>query len=200
VTDRRFIFGAVLNDKLGNTIIPLTSAGVNISIKLTGGDALGVQNVSLDFTVRARFVAFERDHSVLETGVIVGLAATRGSDEHESVTHLASVVKLDDLAVEDGHVDELEVLHRGFNSKGKLTIVIVGLSNTREEILNNVSEERQIVVQELGDIDIEKGSQEELVFVGLVSLSNQATSGVNSGTHSTHSVIVMALSRKLLGR
>lgn len=134
-----FVFSASLDNKLSNTIVPLTTARVNISIELTGSDALRVQNVSLGFIVRARSIVLERSDSVLKYIVVHGLTTTSRSYKHESMTHLDGIVELDDLVLEDWSVNQLEVFERVLDGVFELTIVHLGLANSREQILNNVS-------------------------------------------------------------
>lgn len=107
-----FILSAVLYNKLGDTIIPFTRTGVNISVKLTGADALRVENMRFCRVVRTSSIIFKRRDSVLQHTVIHRFTTTSRSDKHESVTHLNGIIELNDLILEDRSADEFEMLER----------------------------------------------------------------------------------------
>lgn len=132
MTSTAFVFSASLDDKLSNTIVPLTTTRVDISVELTGSDALRVQNVSLGIVVRARRIILERRDSVLEHTVVHGFTTTSRSYKHESMTHLNGVVELDDLVLEDRSVDQLKVLERILDGIFELAVVHLRLANSRE--------------------------------------------------------------------
>lgn len=100
MTNAGFILSTVLYNKLGDTVIPLTRSGVNISVKLTGADALRVENVCLCRVVRTSSIILKRRDSVLQHTVIHRLTTTSRSDKHESVTHLTGVKELHNLVQE----------------------------------------------------------------------------------------------------
>jgi hypothetical protein len=141
VASARLILGALLNDKLSDTVIPFTTAGVNISVELTGSNTLRVQNVGISLVVRTGRIILQRSEGVLQDIIIHSLATTSRSHKHESVTNLASIIKLDNLVLEDRSVHKLEVLQRGLDSVFELTIVHLRLAYSGEKILDNVGEE-----------------------------------------------------------
>jgi hypothetical protein len=92
------------------------------------------------------FLVLEGALGVLQHLVVGSFTTTGGADQHETVTHLASIVKLDNLVQE--HLLRLHVvLHAGsLKLNHQLAVVDVRLINTREKILNDVLEQRQVIL------------------------------------------------------
>jgi len=192
----RLVLGAVLHNLSKDSILPFSCLGIKVTIELSHEDRFGVQNVVVDLFEVGK--VSDGSHSVSESLVVRGLSSTSGSNDHESVTNLNCIVKLDGL-VQEGLNRLLVEIFAAINKLGlKLSVVNDWALNTWEQIVDNVFEERYIILEELGHIDISQRSQQELVFCHIGISSLEETSGVNDRFDSSHSVIVMILRRELL--
>jgi hypothetical protein len=137
-------------------------------------------------------------HGMGQSFIVGSLASSGRSYEHETVTHLDSVVELDDFGEEgfmglivESHATLLHLDHQG-------AIVDIGLIHSREQILDDVLKERQVILEELRHINISEGSEEKLVLSHIRVLSLEQPSSIDHRLHSSHSVIVVILGRQLL--
>ena len=87
--------------------------------------------------------------------LVTGSLATAGrSDKHEAVTNDSRIVKLEDF-VDEGFGGHHELLPAGLlNATEQHTSVNYGLLSRREQIDDDVLEQRQIILQELRHVDI----------------------------------------------
>jgi hypothetical protein len=67
-----------------------------------------------------------------------------------------------------------------------------------EQVINDTSEQGQIVFEELGHIGVSHGSDEQLLFGHGVVLSSQLASHDEDGLDSTHAEVIMVLLGQLL--
>jgi hypothetical protein len=116
------------------------------------------------------------------------------------VTHLSSLVKLDDFQEPLGFVDKVDSLNVGFDRLFNL-LVRLGWDAclTREDILNEGCKERLILGYELGKVHITEGTSHNHLFVGASGFSSL---GVTSGTEHRQNVskteVIVALFGQLL--
>ena len=83
------------------------------------------------------------------------------------------------------------------NVLGELRIVSFFDDSGGEQILDNSTEERQIVLQEFGHVSILHGSDEHSIL-GVIRVSSlESTSHDQHGLDSSHTEIVMILLREL---
>jgi hypothetical protein len=80
------------------------------------------------------------------------------------VTHLNGIIKLNDFQVEAFNVLDVKFVARFLDCSLQVSILLLGLLGVREQIGDNVLEKRKIVNQELGDVDVTKSTQKELIF------------------------------------
>jgi len=144
--------------------------------------------------------ANEGCHSGSKHLVVLGLATTGGSNQHETVTHRTSIVELDDLVNETVNRLKLVLVALLLEFDEQSTEINLWLSDSREQIRDNVLEQRQIVLQELGHVDITQRAQQDLSLSGIrvERVRKKQTSGINDGSDSTHSVVIMVLAGELL--
>ena len=96
---------------------------------------------------------------------IRGLATASRSNNHETVTYLDSVVKLDDLCHKAIYALQILCNTSSFDARNKLAIDLLWARHTWEQIEDNVLEQRQIIGQELGHIDISESTKQKLILV-----------------------------------
>lgn len=84
------------------------------------------------------------------------------------------------------------------NVLGELSVVSFTDDGCGEQILDNSTEERQIVFQEFGHVSILHGSDEHGILRIIWVRSLETTSHDQNGLHSSHTEIVMILLRELL--
>lgn len=142
--------------------------------------------------------ALEGGHGHLQNLVVGGLATACWSDDHESVTHLNGVVKLDDFDVELLDVLQVHLLAAIFDCLSQITVCLLWACDSWEEIDDDVLEQWKIVFQELWHVDVSESSQKELVLIKLWVRGLELTSGIDDGTHGSHTVVVMILTGELL--
>lgn len=107
----------------------------------------------------------DRSDSVLKDLVILGFTTSGGSDQHESVTDLDRIIQLKHFPNKDLGRLEIECFATGVNGDSEASIINDWLFNAWEEIFDDIFKEWQIILQELGDVDISEGPQEELLFI-----------------------------------
>jgi len=157
------ILTSVSDKASSNTVHPLIGSQVHGTIKLVHSDGFGIQNVAVS-NLKVLLI-FKLSLSMLQHFVIKSLTATRWADQHETVTHLARIVQLNDLVEEGGlrlHVVILATLHK---LNHQLTVVNVRLFNSGEQILNNVLKQGQVIFEELWHVDIAQRPQKKLVLI-----------------------------------
>lgn len=71
-----------------------------------------MRNSQVEGAVNIARIVLKLRNSVGEHSDVLGLATTSRSYKHETMTHLASVVKLDDLLHEDWHINYFFVFDR----------------------------------------------------------------------------------------
>jgi len=62
----------------------------------------------------------------------------------------------------------------------ELAAINSGFFNTREQIRDDILEERQIIFEELGHVNVTQSSQKKLTFVHLLELGLQDTGSVDN--------------------
>ena len=131
--------------------------------------------------------------------LVVGcLATTRRSDNHKAVPNYGSIIKLEDLLKEGWRWLDVHLLALLHHCIPKDTTVDVRLLGGWEEIDDDVLEQRQIILQELRDVDVAESSKQELILVHVRVLALEDSGSVDDGTHSAHSVVVVILTGQLL--
>ena len=111
------------------------------------------------------FHVLKGSHRLSQNLVVGGLCTTSGSNQHETVTHSNSIVKLDNLVEE--RLNRLQLVSSALLGQflDKCLLIEFRLLDTREQILNNVLEQRKIVLKELGHIDVSQSSKKQLVLI-----------------------------------
>jgi hypothetical protein len=109
------------------------------------------------------------------------------------VTHLNGIVELNDLELKVGNELKVGLLANLLELRSQVTVSLLRLFNTGEQILDDVLEKGEIINQELRDVDVTESSKQELLLVDVGEVILKQTSSVNNGTYSAHTVIVMIL-------
>jgi len=99
-------------------------------------------------------LSLERCDSLLQDLVVASLATTSGAHYHETVTHLARVVKLNDLQVKLFNILQVLDLALIVDCLNETLIFLLGSLDAWEQIENNVLEERQVILEELWHVDV----------------------------------------------
>ena len=100
----------------------------------------------------------KRGHSTLQHPVVARFATTSWPDDHESVTHLDGVIELEDLLNKKVHLLYIIVLAGLLYDLVKIAIIEICPFNTREQVEDDVFEQRNIILQEFGHVDVSQGS------------------------------------------
>ena len=171
---------------------------VVLAVQLTHRDRLRVQLVDdrLAFIHQASGVqvvlsSLEYLHAACLTGEGV-------ADHHEAVTHDSHLVKLDDLVKEVGVWLQIHLLALSPHSAEKVLIVRFRQLNSGEQITRDVLVQTQIMLEELGVVNVIDSSEHEDLLVHIVVLALKVTSGSEYRLDSSHTVIIMLLARELL--
>ena len=152
-----------------NAIGPLMRHGIELPIQLAHGYRLGIEAVGvhrLEVAAGRRHLALERGHGRPQRLVALGLAGAGGADEHEAVAHHRRLVQLHALDEEAGDVLE-GVLGAGEAQRRLQHLVVDGLLlGLREEVGHDAVEELEVVLQELGHVDVADRSQADQFLGG----------------------------------
>ncbi len=152
-----------------NAIGPLMRHGIELPIQLTHGYRLGIEAVGvhrLEVAAGRRHLALEQGHGRPERLVALGLAGAGGADEHEAVAHHRRLVQLHALDEEAGDVFDA-VVGAGAAQRGVEHLVVDGLlPDLREEVGHDAVEEFEVVLQELGHVDVADRSQADQFLCG----------------------------------
>ena len=119
-----------------------------------GRDGLGVQDVDLHLALRVeglvlvglRVVGCELGDRRLEHLVVLGLSSAGRADDHAAVADLELVIEMLDLLEEAGHNGQAYLLQRLLNGALERGELGLGALGTREQILDDVVEEEDVVV------------------------------------------------------
>ena len=119
-----------------------------------GRDGLGVQDVDLHLALRVeglvlvglRVVGCELGDRRLEHLVVLGLSSAGRADDHAAVADLELVIEMLDLLEEAGHSGQAYLLQRLLNGALERGELGLGALGTREQILDDVVEEEDVVV------------------------------------------------------
>ena len=128
------------------------------------------------------------------------LADTCAANQHISVPDCHRFEQLDDFDLEGFNPDEILLVELLLDSLLQLLILEERHLHSGEQILNDTSEEGQILFEELGHVRITHSSNQKDVFWNCVILSSQFSGHNEDGFDSTHAEIVMILLGELLGR
>lgn len=80
-----------------NAVGPLVRLLVELAVELPHGDALRIENMHVDL---CESLIFEVRHGFLKHFIVGSLATSRGSNDHETMSHLCGIVQLNDFVDE----------------------------------------------------------------------------------------------------
>mmetsp|Transcript_11712 Transcript_11712/g.17848 ORF Transcript_11712/g.17848 Transcript_11712/m.17848 type:complete len:936 (+) Transcript_11712:4723-7530(+) len=176
-----------------DSIRPVMTDFIEVTVELSHGDGLGVESgdVSLALAHEAfRMQLGEGEGQHLEA---VGLAGEGQAHNHESMPDNDHFVKLDGFHDEVRVLLQVVLLHAKLHAPDQVSVVGLGELHSREEIGSDVLEEREIVSQELSQVDIVNGTKHEDAFILVDELSLQVTSSCQHRLDCSHTVIIMLL-------
>ena len=183
--------------------------GVDIegAVQFVHGDGFGVQDLLLDVLV-------DGVGGVLVLGLVplievdVGgpqhvdaltFAAQRCTHQHDSEAHLQGFVELHHLLHEVGCGLQVQLLDFVADHILQLTVLHDGQHEAREQVLHDGVEERNVVGEELGDVGLTHGSDQDDVFVQCRLLTLQGARHDQQRLDGSHAEIVVILLTQLLG-
>ena len=181
-----------------NAILPIVGDFIILAVQLAHRDRLRVQLVDDRLAlihqasgVQVVLSSLEYLHAACFTGEGI-------SDHHEAVTHDGHLVKLDDLVKEVGVGLQIHLLALFPHSAEKLLIVRFRQLDPGEQITRDVPVQAQIMLEELGVVNVVDSSEHEDLLVHIVVLALKVASGSEYRLDSSHTVIIMLLARELL--
>mmetsp|Transcript_24770 Transcript_24770/g.85502 ORF Transcript_24770/g.85502 Transcript_24770/m.85502 type:complete len:202 (+) Transcript_24770:5936-6541(+) len=127
------------------------------------------------------------------------LAAARGPDDHEAVPDADHLIKLNVLAHEYWHRLQILPHHRVLQRRHQGPVVERRPLDAREQIGKDAVEEREVVREELWDVDVLERAKQESLFLLVGRRLLQVAGGGDDRLHRAHAVVVMVLARELLG-
>eukprot|EP00960_Hanusia_phi_P030783 748838-Hanusia_phi.AAC.16 len=133
-----------------------------------------------------------------EDAVAAGLASVGQPDNHEPVPNHDHLVELDGLLEEVGGGLQVPLLARPVHGGEHVDVVRGREHSAGKEILGYALEEREVVGEELGDVDVADGSEHQDVFARVLVCLLQVPCRPQHRHHRAHAVVVVSLRRELL--
>ena len=196
---QRLLLGQIAHVTREHAILPLVRRGVEIAVQLAHGDRLGVQNHVLDLLVSVRASLREPGHRGRQRAVVHRLTAAGWTHEHQPVTNQGHLVHLNHLVDERGHGLDPEIGAGLIERRHQVLVVRLGLGRTGEQIADDALEQRKIVGQKFGHVDVHQPAEEQNLLVVLGEIALEVTRRGDDGLHGAHAVVVVVLRGELFG-
>mmetsp|Transcript_3423 Transcript_3423/g.5890 ORF Transcript_3423/g.5890 Transcript_3423/m.5890 type:complete len:294 (-) Transcript_3423:4502-5383(-) len=137
-------------------------------------------------------------HGLLQGAQGGGFATPRGAHQHQPVAQDSHLIQLDTLL--DEHIHRLQdaILEGGQQVIHQHPVVRVRQHHPREQVRNDTLEEDDVLLQELRQVAVPQGSQQQQVLVPVAVLTLHQPGRANHGIDSAHPVVVVVLARQLL--
>ena len=142
----------------------------------------------------------QRTHRPRQYPIILRLTPTRWTHNHQSMSHLRRIIQLYNFCYKRPVWLQISLPNFSIYLFQQFSVIYNRLFKARKKVLNNILEQRQVVFEEFRDIYISEGPEEELFFVHIGVLRFELSGGVDHGSNSSHTIIVVVLGGKLFRR
>jgi hypothetical protein len=134
----RLIFTAVKHQFGKYTVYPFSCLGIYVTVQLVHGNRLRIKDMGVH--LGEALLLLQSCHGMLEHLVVHGLASSSGSDNHETVAYLNSVVELENLLDKESNFLNVVVSTAVADLGLEIAIVHLRSFKTWEQIQNDVFE------------------------------------------------------------
>ena len=182
-----------------HTVAPLVRHRIELTVQLAHRHRLRVDDLVADAVLLAHAALTHERERAAQHLEHLRLAAERIADEHEAVAHDHHLVHLRELL--DEKVARLQVALRAYLAYVRVEEHVVGRGqrDARKQVGYDAVEERHVVCQELGQVDVEYAAQDEYVLALVRVLELEVAGGGQHRLDGAHAVVVVVLGRELLG-
>ena len=181
-----------------DAILPLVRHRVELTVELPHVDGLGVDDNNLHLVLLQQALRVEVLQRGGEHAIHARLGAVRVPHEHQAVSHEDHLVQLENLLEKHRRGLQVRLVARLRQRRAHVIIIRLGQLHPREEIREDVVEQRHVRRQELGEVHVLERDEHEHGFVLVRELELDRPRRSQHRDDGAHAVIIVALRRKLL--